>query len=95
MATQPNESKDEEIPPISWEEFEEKIKKEPGLFESKRQSVKSVLFRGHAKESWGLSTTLERYLENKDCANKVCSLRDYWTFLRNVKFALSSLTSNK
>lgn len=74
-----------------WQDFEtavsiifedlEKRRRETGVH------VSLPLFRGHAKESWPLSTTLERFSEEQ------YSLRDYYEILLAVKPAVASFTS--
>jgi hypothetical protein len=74
-----------------WEEFETEIsqifkdlqnrRKETGLY------VSHPLFRGHAKESWRLKTTLERYSE------KEYSISDYYQIILAIAPAVESFTS--
>lgn len=74
-----------------WKDFESEVslifidlenrRKETGLH------VSPPLFRGHAKESWKLETTLERY------SKKEYSIRDYFEILLAVEPAVASFTS--
>jgi hypothetical protein len=74
-----------------WEDFEAEIsslfvtlknrRKETGLH------VSSPIFRGQAKESWKLMTTLERYSQKK------YSREDYYDILLAIEPAVASFTS--
>jgi hypothetical protein len=74
-----------------WEEFENEVSAIFLDIESRRKQtifhVSHPLFRGHAKESWKLKTTLERYSE------KVYSITDFYEILLSVKPAVASFTS--
>lgn len=74
-----------------WESFETQVSSIFTDLEKKRQEtglyVSPPLFRGHAKESWKLKTTLERYSE------KEYSIRDYYQILLAVEPAVASCTS--
>ncbi len=77
----------------SWEDFETEVAVIFADLEKKRNEtpnyVSSPLFRGHAKESWRLETTLERYSE------KNYSIKDYYEILVSVEPAVSSFTSKR
>ena len=74
-----------------WEDFETEISLLFVDLENKRKEtdlhVSSPLFRGHAKKSWKLETTLERYSKIK------YSMEDYNRILRVIEPAVSSFTS--
>jgi hypothetical protein len=74
-----------------WEEFEDEVSAIFLDIESRREQtifhVSHPLFRGHAKESWILKTTLERYSE------KDYSISDYYNILLTVEPAVASFTS--
>ena len=83
----------------NWEDFEEKIKEEYSKLEELQGEtplyISDLLFRGHAKRSWKLETTLERYTKDNKCSKQEYSWRDYWELLRSIKPAINSLTTNK
>jgi hypothetical protein len=74
-----------------WEDFETEVSIIFEDLEKRRREtavhVSLPLFRGHAKESWPLSTTLERY------SKKQYSVRDYYEILLAVEPAVASFTS--
>jgi hypothetical protein len=56
-----------EITLNNWEEFEEKVNEEQNWQETRERDdaclgVSNILFRGHNRAEWGLTTTLERFL---------------------------------
>lgn len=74
-----------------WEDFETEVSLIFTALEKKRKEtifhVSPPLFRGHAKESWKLETTLERY------SKKEFSLNDYFETLLAIEPAVASFTS--
>ena len=79
-----------EIPLVTFEEFEEKANL---LLEERGEKRKEqggyfspVLFRGQAKASGKLETTLERH------STRQYSLQDYWEVMRNIWLTVESYT---
>lgn len=74
-----------------WEDFETEVSTIFSDLEKKRKESEhyfsTPLFRGHAKESWELKTTLERY------SNRNYSIIDYDKILHSVEPAVTSFTS--
>jgi hypothetical protein len=74
-----------------WEDFENEVSELFKDLENRKEQniflVSYPLFRGHAKESWKLKTTLERFSE------KIYSISDYYRTLLSVEPAVASFTS--
>jgi hypothetical protein len=74
-----------------WEDFEAEITALFVTLKNRRKKtglhVSTPLFRGHAKESWTLKTTLERY------SQKEYSKEDYYDILLAIEPAVASFTS--
>ncbi len=78
----------------SWKEFESEIEEVQQFRDEKRQEkhplyVSEVLFRGQADESWGLSTTLERFTDSP------ISLKKYHNYLERIKSAIETYTGRE
>jgi len=73
-----------------WEDFENEVSAIFIDLENRRKQTEFLisypLFRGHAKESWKLKTTLERY------SDKDYTISDYYNILLSVAPAVSSYT---
>lgn len=87
----------EEIDLGSWQEFEsflndEKLKVKKHKEENQCDYISNLLFRGHAKESWSLETTLERYTREKNLPDNRISWEQYNRYLNSILPALSSHT---
>ena len=76
-----------EVDISSWEEFKEELNILFSNMECIRQNRKTYgsifLFRGQANIEWRLSTTLERYTEQRLSLNQRCPVR----FLHNHDFS--------
>jgi len=76
-----------------WEDFETEVSLIFTNLEDRRKKtgvhVSHPLFRGHAKESWELRTTLERYTD------KEYSITDYYKLLISIEPAVASFTSKQ
>jgi len=74
-----------------WEDFENEVSAIFIDLDNRRKQtefhVSYPLFRGHAKESWKLKTTLERY------SDKDYSISDYYDILLSIEPAVASYTS--
>jgi hypothetical protein len=74
-----------------WEEFDAGVSAIPDNLQKKRSEtggyISSLLFRGHAQESWKLETTLERYTQKED------ALKAYHRLMLTVKPYVESFTS--
>lgn len=76
----------------TWEDFEAEVAEVFSTVRTAREDktthVSSPLFRGHADDSWSLSTTLERY------SLKPYSMNEYYHLLLAVQPAVLTLSSN-
>ncbi len=89
----------EEVTISSWEEFEETINTTYSDIEQKRKDdistyLSPLLFRGQSNSNWQLQSTLERYLEDKECKRTI-SWKDYHSILQSILPSIDSYTSNK
>jgi hypothetical protein len=79
------------VGPVNWEDFESEVYTIFTDLENRRKDtglhVSPPLFRGHAKESWKLETTLERFSKIE------YSIEDYFDILLAVEPAVASFTS--
>lgn len=74
----------------TWEDFENAIRELEAYrlkkIEEHKYGISELLFRGQGDESWGLSTTLERYKSD------IVSLRQYHRYLQRIRPAVESYT---
>lgn len=66
------------------------MKKENGKY----SHISELLFRGHANKSWGLITTLERYVQNIYWPDEYYSWANYYKILQRIEPAISSFVPN-
>jgi len=89
----------EEVELKNWKEFEREIEKDRIKYDKLKKAtphhISDLLFRGHSKKEWKLTTTLERFFRDKNCDHQEYSIKYYHWLLKVVKPAISSLTSAK
>lgn len=71
-----------------WDDFDREIDEVLNRH-SRKPGYSRPLFRGQARASWPLRTTLERYTE------RPYTMRDYWELIRNVRNHVESVTETR